>query len=206
MQINMHHACMYMHVWLCQTVAAAKGEGSSLQSDCCPFGAIRLLSQFVAESIKNGREEKDFTSWSTDDPMEMRKRFKMIGFLDNADEMSSVLGSMTTGLINKFNGKPVICYKSGAAALAPSPTTVVLANGAEATYEDYMEFTVKVQNFAYLATSNIPAVLSKVSAMLLSVGFVIQADDDEEQLPENLLGCAQFHRIDIQKALPFRHN
>lgn len=187
-------AILIFHITPATVAAAAAGTGGP---------SVKLMGKFMAECIKNGRHDKDLTAWSDDDACEMRKRFKMIGFLDNVDDQASVLGSMVTSLVRQFNGKPVIVYKSGAASMAAQPKTVAVADGNEAQYEDYLECTCKVQNFAYLATSNIPHVLQKVGGMLLSVGFVIQGDDNDEEMPEKLLGCAQFHRIDIAQAVPF---
>jgi hypothetical protein len=79
------------------------------------------------------------------------------------------------GLLRTYNGKPVLITDSGS----------VLSGTVDGT--SYIELTVNVHKWAYMAKKGFVSLLPKFSFMQLEVGFTIEAQDDAE-MPECMLG------------------
>jgi hypothetical protein len=108
-------------------------------------------------------------------------RFKVIGFVDNLVELG--IASFVVSTVEKFNGKPVIVYKTGAFFGDP--------------VRNYSEIDVDVHAFPFLVKTSLDALRNKVYLASLRAAFVIQGETDDE-LPERLLGCALLKGLDLE--------
>lgn len=81
------------------------------------------------------------------------------------------------------DGKPVLITKSGS-----------LHQGA-----NYLEMSIRVHRFSYLAKKGLATLRGRFAQMVLDVAFLVEGRGDEE-LPEQLLGCARLHRLVYEKA------
>lgn len=67
---------------------------------------------------------------------------------------------------------------------------------------NYFEIDVDVHLFAYISKKFLHSLLDSFGDMVLDVGFLIEAHTDEE-LPEVMLGCMRWSRVDLECAPPF---
>mmetsp|Transcript_15481 Transcript_15481/g.31891 ORF Transcript_15481/g.31891 Transcript_15481/m.31891 type:complete len:581 (+) Transcript_15481:142-1884(+) len=106
-----------------------------------------------------------------------RGRFKAMCILDEIEKLG------LPNPIPSYNGKPVLINKSGAFFRR----------------EGYIEHTINVHLFAYLAKKALYSIQPKFPNMRLNVGFVIEGRDDDE-LPECMLGVGKCLYMDPAKA------
>src|SRR5690606_1785426 len=135
-----------------ETVAQALGPN--------PHPSIKLAQQYAKEHSTNP---------------DIRRRFKAIGIADNVKELGIKI-PMVMGMIEKFNGKPVIINKVAQVYESEMPL-------------DWLEIDISIFDFPYPAKSTLSALRDRVSEILLRAGFVFQGETDDE-LPECLLGGA----------------
>lgn len=106
-----------------------------------------------------------------------RGRFKAMCILDEIEKLG------LPNPIPAYNGKPVLINKSGAFFRR----------------ENYIEHSINVHLFAYLAKKALYSIQPKFPNMRLNVGFVIEGRDDDE-LPECMLGVGKCLYMDPAKA------
>lgn len=108
-------------------------------------------------------------------------RAKLCIRCENLDELG------LPGFLQQYNAKPVLIRESG-----------VLLRGS-----NYVEMSVNIRKFGMLANNTLPMVHSRTNAMVLSVGFCIEAREEEE-MPEGLFGCCQSYKLQSDpKKVPF---
>jgi hypothetical protein len=91
-------------------------------------------------------------------------------------------------LLRTYNGKPVLITDSGSALSGSSSSSTTDANNdGGGTTTRYIELTVNVHKWAYMAKKGFVSLLPKFKFMQLEVGFTIEARDDTE-MPECMLG------------------
>jgi len=105
-------------------------------------------------------------------------RFKAMSFIDNINELK--FPSFLTGTMNKFNGKPVIIFKTGA----------FFREG------HVYEVDVDVFQFPVLARTALSSTRGNHANARTRAAFVLQGDTDDE-LPERLLGCCEVRNLDL---------
>jgi len=111
---------------------------------------------------------------------EWRHKFKLIGVIDN-------IGDIGLGMLERYNGKPALITKSGTLTVDPEFR--------------WAEMSINVHVFNLIARKAWWGQHSKCVQMDARVGFVIQADEDNE-LPEQILGGAELHFLDFSRAVP----
>ncbi|GMH66022.1 hypothetical protein TrLO_g12440 [Triparma laevis f. longispina] len=104
---------------------------------------------------------------------QFRGRFKCMCILDEIEK----LGLPTP--IPGYNGKPVLINKSGAFFRR----------------KNYIEQTINVHLFAYIAKKALYSIQPKFPKMVLNVGFNIEGKEDDE-LPECMLGVGKLFHLD----------
>jgi hypothetical protein len=87
---------------------------------------------------------------------------------------------------SSYNGKPVLIKTSGAAYAG----------------EHSLTFDVNVHLFSMMARQSLSDMHPHLRKMRFQIGFVIQGASEDE-LPEQLLGCAQVGHLDFAAAPPF---
>lgn len=115
---------------------------------------------------------------------EIYDRMKVIARCMNPDDVPT-LSSYVKKLIKQWNAKPVL-----------SRPQHNVYHGA-----DYVEIDIDVHRFAYLARVGLNEMNKLFQYMLIDVGFVLEGHSDDE-LPEKMLSCFRFHRVDLNKASP----
>lgn len=115
---------------------------------------------------------------------EVRKRFKGIARLVNVEEAD--LNSAAKKLVKSYNGTPFLIR-----------TTSTFYRG-----KNYFEVDVDVHRFGYLSRFGLSNVKDRLKTCVADIGFVIQGNEDEE-LPEQMLGCCRLFKIDIQNVAHF---
>jgi len=109
---------------------------------------------------------------------EFRGRFKCMGMIEDIE---------STGVpkfIQGYNGKPALVTKSGCFK----------------RYDNYIEFTINVGMWAFLAKRGLHSLAPKFPDFIVNVGFTIEGRSDEE-LPETLLGGCRILNLDPDKAM-----
>ena len=106
-------------------------------------------------------------------------RFKAIGVIQNWDDVASAFGSLS-GKIKSFNGKPVLIRKN-----------TTLYRG-----DNYLEFDANVHKFSIVSRNLLWAVQEKLQDLCVNLAFLIESRDEDE-LPEAIVGCAQYCRLDL---------
>lgn len=147
--------------------AIERGDGAQLNDESL-VASIGLVTQFAK-------------TWHSDNAI--RKRFKVIGFVNNFDEVK-VSG---LGLFKSFNGKPVIIFKTGEIH--------------QQSDGDYLEMNVNMFKFGYLSRRAFDAFRDRLPDFSFRGAFVIQGDSDNE-LPERLIGTFSLSNADSSKAVP----
>ncbi len=66
----------------------------------------------------------------------------------------------------------------------------------------YAEMDINVRMFSFLARKGLAALKPRFAQMVLDVAFLVEGRGDEE-LPEQLLGCARLHRLGYEEAAPY---
>ena len=109
---------------------------------------------------------------------EFRGRFKCIGMIEDIESTN------LPKLIQGYNGKPALVTKSG---------TFTRQN-------NYIEFTINVNMWAYLAKKGLFTLIPTFPDFIVNVGFTIEARCDEE-MPEVLLGGCRLTNLDPEQAI-----
>jgi hypothetical protein len=156
------------------------GEGVSLVVVCELSAAGR---EACANGTAQARLLRRFTS-SVPDDASITDRMKIVPVLINTDEVN--LGRLLTG----YNGKPFLSR--------PQHRFFRGAN--------YFEIVIDVHSFTYAARKGAWGFLEKIGDMLLDLGFVVEAEDDDE-MPEQMLACVRVSRMKLTdpniKPFPF---
>jgi len=107
----------------------------------------------------------------------MRSRFKCMGIVDNLKNMNSMKW------LEPYNGKPTLITDSGSARKGTKDGVT------------YLEMSVNVHSWAFLAKKSFVSLLPRFKDMKINIGFTVEALDDEE-MPECILGCVSMNYID----------
>lgn len=108
---------------------------------------------------------------------DFRGRFKCMGRIEDI-ESSSI-----PKFIHGYNGKPALVTKSGTFT----------------RHENYIEFTINVNYWAFLARKGLHSLMPYFQDFIFNIGFTIEAKHDEE-MPEILLGGCRVMNLDPEKA------
>lgn len=108
---------------------------------------------------------------------EFRGRFKCIGQIEDIESTS------IPKFIHGYNGKPALVTKSGTFT----------------RHENYIEFTINVNYWAFLARKGLHSLMPYFQDFIFNIGFTIEARHDEE-MPEVLLGGCRIMNLDPEKA------
>ena len=84
----------------------------------------------------------------------------------------------------RHNGKPALVTKSGTFT----------------RYSNYIEMSVNIRYWAFIANKGIHALLPKVKDVVLNIGATIEGRKDDE-LPEILIGACRVMRLDLSKIM-----
>ncbi|KAL7542720.1 hypothetical protein ACHAWF_007233 [Thalassiosira exigua] len=109
---------------------------------------------------------------------DFRGRFKCMGMIEDIE---------STGVpkfIQGYNGKPALVTKSGTFR----------------RYANYIEFTINVNLWAFLARKGLFTITPTFPDFVFNVGFTIEGRKDEE-LPEVLLGGCRLMNLDPEQAV-----
>jgi len=109
---------------------------------------------------------------------DFRGRFKCMGMVENIES------SGVPKFIQGYNGKPALVTKSGTFK----------------RHSNYIEFTINVNMWAYLARKGLYTLTPTFPGFIFNVGFTIEARKDEE-MPEVLLGGCRLLNLDPEKAV-----
>eukprot|EP00948_MAST-09A_sp_MAST-9A-sp1_P003211 g3211.t1 len=127
----------------------------------------------------------------------LKRRFKVIGVVDNVDDLADEMGYIVSNLVKNFNGKPVIIHNTGMAGVFPAESKSKGENDDQSPYIDRFEVLIKTCDFKYSALQGLASVRALTPKMLLSVGFVIQGEPDDE-LPECMIGGTELHYVSME--------
>lgn len=121
-----------------------------------------------------------FSEWCrrAEDEADFRGRFKCMGMIEDVE--SSGVPQFIAG----YNGKPALVTKSG---------TFTRHGGR------YIEFTINVDRWGYLARKGLCALTPSFPNFVLNIGFTIEGRGDDE-LPEALLGGVRVANLDPDRA------
>jgi len=121
-----------------------------------------------------------FANWceKSEADADFRSRFKAMCVLDEIEKLG------LPGFIAGFNGKPTLINKSGAFTRHPS----------------YIEMSINVHMFNFLAKKGLYSLHKKFPTFVLNVGFTIEGRDDSE-LPEVLLGGCCINNLDLSNVI-----
>jgi len=108
---------------------------------------------------------------------DFRGRFKCMGQIEDIESTS------IPKFIHGYNGKPALVTKSGTFT----------------RHENYIEFTINVNYWAFLARKGLHALMPYFHDFIFNIGFTIEARHDEE-MPEVLLGGCRVMNLDPEKA------
>jgi len=108
---------------------------------------------------------------------DFKGRFKCMGQIEDIESTS------IPKFIHGYNGKPALVTKSGTFT----------------RHENYIEFTINVNYWAFLARKGLHSLMPYFQDFIFNVGFTIEARHDEE-MPEVLLGGCRIMNLDPDKA------
>ncbi|CAM9642515.1 unnamed protein product [Laminaria digitata] len=107
-------------------------------------------------------------------------RFKCIAVIANSESLG------LPGFVTKYNGKPVLINRSG--------------NWVKG--ESYIENTINVHRFSFIAKKSLHALKGMFKDMVLHLGFTIEGRASDE-LPESLLACSTLNYPTVERAVEF---
>eukprot|EP00968_Pinguiococcus_pyrenoidosus_P014420 scaffold1307_cov200-Pinguiococcus_pyrenoidosus.AAC.109 len=125
------------------------------------------------------RNAETDSSWMT--------RFKAIGVIQNWEDVGSSFGSFS-GKVEKLNGKPVLIRRN---------TKIIRG-------EKYMEYDANVHNFGVVSRQALWAVQGQLMNISMNLAFLIESRDEDE-LPEVIVGCAQYCRLNLSLGVDVFH-
>ena len=122
----------------------------------------------------------------------MRGRFKCMG---------SVCGDLkrhNLGWIGPYNGKPVLITDSGDVYHGSVQHFFSSSTGNDSLVElNYLELSANVHAWSYLAKRGFVTLIPKFKVMQIEVGFTIEGRDDDDELPECILGAARLNYLNV---------
>ena len=121
--------------------------------------------------IAEGKSVKDETA------------LKVIGIVENTEEVG------LPDIVSGYNGKPVLVTKSAKLSMFPSQENC-----------EILEVEFDVRMWSILARKTLHSLRDKFKDARSQIGMVIEGRNDDE-LPEQLLGCVRIHYLDIIEAL-----
>lgn len=80
--------------------------------------------------------------------------------------------------LHGYNAKPVLLRESGSIIRT----------------DQYLELIINVKKFGLLANNTLPIVLSRMSSMILSIGFCVESREEDE-LPEALFAVFKSNKL-----------
>ena len=121
-----------------------------------------------------------FSEWCrrAEDEADFRGRFKCMGMIEDVESAG------VPQVVQGYNGKPALVTKSGTFA----------RHGGR-----YIEFTINVDRWCYLARKGLCALTPSFPNFVLNIGFTIEGRGDDE-LPEALLGGVRVVNLDPDRA------
>jgi hypothetical protein len=149
---------------------------SSSSSTTAPNSSVRRTTTTPATQL--------FINWcnTCEHNPSMRGRFKCMALVRDIEKHN--FGP----LLRTYNGKPVLITDSGSVVSGMTTTdTDTDTNNGNSGSTRYIELTVNVHKWAYMAKKGFVSLLPKFAVMQLEVGFTIEAQDDAE-MPECMLG------------------
>lgn len=157
----------------------AKDDGDGY----CLILYLRILPAAVEALREGGRSGANLVRAfiNAQDGSELRQRFKGIARVDNLPEVE--LNGLVKKLVSSYNATPFLIR-----------TTSTFHRG-----DGYFEVDVDVHRFSYLALQGLNGLKARINEAVADLGFTIQAEDDEE-MPEVILGCARLHRLQLREA------
>lgn len=111
-------------------------------------------------------------------PLLLYSKFKCMGSIENIE---------STGVpkfIHGYNGKPALVTKSGTFT----------------RHENYIEFTINVNMWAFLAKKGLHTLIPTFPEFIFNIGFTIEGRSDDE-LPEVLLGGCRLLNLNPDMAV-----
>lgn len=158
-------------------------NGPSIQ--CCVIFKLKKGTRKLLEAVVDGKAQwtnasRLLAAWTkhvrSSVSSKWKGRLKLIMIAQNPDELG------LPGMVTRYNGKPVLLTKS---------TELFVDNPA------YVEISTNFAQFCYLfrqawSSYGIPALKTGD----VRVGLVVEGRDDEE-LPEQILGCVSCHRLGL---------
>eukprot|EP00752_Nemacystus_decipiens_P017569 g15744.t1 len=107
-------------------------------------------------------------------------RFKCIAVIANSESLG------LPSFVTKYNGKPVLINRSGHWVKG----------------ENYIENTINVHRFSFIAKKSLHALKGLFKDMVLHLGFTIEGRATDE-LPESLLACSTLYYPMLERAVEF---
>ena len=156
---------------------------NNTDGDTYSIPMVFVLSQDTLEQLKDIETAspgvKLWSEWCrrAETEPEFRGRFKCMGQIEDIES------SGIPKFIQGYNGKPALVTKSGTFT----------------RHENYIEFTINVNHWAFLAKKGLHALIPFFQEFIFHIGFTIEARCDEE-MPEVLLGGCRFMNLDPEKA------
>ncbi|CAM9240662.1 unnamed protein product [Ascophyllum nodosum] len=111
---------------------------------------------------------------------EYHGRFKCVAVIANYERLG------LPGFVTKYNGRPVLINKSGKWVRG----------------ESYIENTINVHRFSFIAKKSLHSLKSIFKDMVLHLGFTIEGRSTDE-LPESILACATLYYPRMESAVEF---
>ena len=108
--------------------------------------------------------------------------FKAIGMVDDLENQNLPM----TGLISKYNGKPVLVTASSKFHFGSTPYP-------------YLEIDYNVRKWSFLARTTLVQLTDKLKSITVHVGYLVEATENED-LPERMLAGTTVHNLDLDAA------
>jgi len=159
------------------------GEGYSLVVYFLIQPAVKEELQNPSDKSSNAiRLLRQFFESKDEGFDDYKRRFKAIPRLANPDEVN--LGMSLRPLVSTYNGKP---FMTG-------PRCHSFHRG-----PNYLEVDVDVHRFCFLARKAVNGLIDMLPTMVIDLAFVVEGTTDEE-LPEQVLGCCRFSKLNLSTA------
>ena len=141
------------------------GLGAGWAADRDPCDAEQLLRRFVLRAAQDDG---------------VAHCFKQIGILCNLEAMVAHLPRTLASLIRRFNGKPILTRPEQRFHTDPAGR--------------YFAADLDAHCYKYMTRSAVAAGIKHVGAMVMRLGFVVEARKEAE-LPEVMLGCCELRHV-----------
>jgi len=140
------------------------------------------ISPKVIEELKDLSQARPavrlFARWCehAETDFNFKSRLKALCVLDDVDNLG------LPSFVIAYNGKPCLIQKSGTFTRHPT----------------YIEMSVNVHHFSYLARKGLNYIENKFETFILNVGLTIEGREDDE-LPEALIGGVRMIQLDTKR-------